>query len=73
MAIGKDIRGLESSLGYCFKDVTYLENALTHLSYTNEQRTRGIRATSNERLEFLGDSLLGTVISEHLYYNFKKH
>ncbi len=73
MSIGKDIFSLQGALGYSFRDISYLERAITHSSYTNEQRTRGIRAESNERLEFLGDAVLQTIISEHLFQNFKKH
>ena len=46
---------LERRLGYRFRDRRYLENALTHSSYANERTGM----TSNERLEFLGDSVLG--------------
>lgn len=73
MSIGKDVLGLQDKLGYFFKDLSYLEQALTHSSYTNEKRTRGIRAESNERLEFLGDAILQAVISEHLFSSYKKH
>ena len=73
MAIGKDILGMQSSIDYRFKDISYLECALTHSSYTNEQRPRGIKAPSNERLEFLGDAILQLVISEYLYSNFSKY
>ena len=73
MAIGKDIFDLSDRIGYSFKDVSLLECALTHVSYTNEQRTRGIVAASNERLEFLGDAVLEIVISEYLYSNFSKY
>ena len=73
MAIGKNIFELEDLLGYKFSDISYLENALTHSSYTNEQRARGITARSNERLEVLGDAILGAVVSEYLYVNFKKY
>lgn len=73
MAIGKDITELSARVGYSFKDISYLELALTHSSYTNEQRSRGIFLPSNERLEFLGDAILQLVISEYLYSNFKKH
>lgn len=73
MAIGKEIIGLQERLGYVFRDISYLELALTHSSYTNEQRSRGILVSSNERLEFLGDAVLELVISEHLYSNYKKH
>ena len=73
MSIGKDVLGLHDAIGYSFHDLSYLEQAMTHSSYTNEQRTRGIRAESNERLEFLGDAVLQLVISEHLFENYKKH
>ncbi len=73
MAIGKDVLMLQEKLGYTFKDISLLDTALTHSSYTNEQRSRGIKAQSNERLEFLGDAVLEIVISEYLYQNFKKY
>ena len=44
-----------------------LECALTHTSYTNEMKARGIRVESNETLEFLGDAVLELVISEELF------
>lgn len=56
---------LEAGLGYTFKDKQLLENALTHSSYANERR--GGRS-SNERLEFLGDSILGFVVANFLYH-----
>ncbi len=59
---------LEEALGYTFEDKSLLENALTHSSYANENRQEG--QTSNERLEFLGDSILGFVVAEFLYRNF---
>lgn len=55
---------LERGLGYRFQDKRLLENALTHSSYANERRDG---RTSNERLEFLGDSILGFVVAEFLY------
>ena len=67
MSIGKNIFELSNSIGYEFKDITLLQNALTHSSYANEQRVRGINYPSNERLEFLGDAVLELLISEHLY------
>ena len=73
MAIGKEIIELENLIGYHFNDISYLELALTHSSYTNEQRSKGILNLSNERLEFLGDSVLELIISEYLYSNFKKY
>ena len=73
MALGKDVLILQDKIGYSFVDVSYLDTALTHSSYTNEQRARGIKANSNERLEFLGDAVLEIVISEYLYDNFKNY
>ena len=59
------MKTLEAKLGYTFRDAGLLENALTHSSYANEHRDRGM--PSNERLEFLGDSILGLVVADHLY------
>ena len=56
---------LEEKLGYGFRDGSLLTNALTHSSYANENRAEG--GSSNERLEFLGDSVLGVVTAEYLY------
>ena len=70
MSLGKDSLELMERILYRFFDLSYLDAALTHLSYTNELRTKGMKAESNERLEFLGDAVLQLVISEHLYSNF---
>lgn len=59
------MRGLEEKLGYRFRDRSLLEHAMTHSSYANEHRGQGL--TSNERLEFLGDSVLGVIVAEHLF------
>lgn len=56
---------LEKKLGYHFRERDLLEHALTHSSYANEHRGAG--ATSNERLEFLGDSVLGMVVADYLF------
>ena len=58
---------LEERLGYTFQNRRLLENALTHSSYANENKAKG--ESSNERLEFLGDSVLGMVVADHLYRN----
>lgn len=55
---------IESKLGYHFADKRLLALAFTHCSYVNESRTA---TQHNERLEFLGDSILGFMISEYLY------
>ena len=57
---------LEEKLGYTFQSPELLENALTHSSCANESRGK---LQSNERLEFLGDSILGMVVAGHLYRN----
>lgn len=56
---------LEKNLGYTFKNKDLLKQALTHSSYANETRTQ-----SNERLEFLGDSVLSLIVSDHIYNRF---
>ncbi len=70
MAIGREITELQERIGYHFSDLSYLENALTHTSYANEQNRRGIRLPSNERLEFLGDAVLEIAVSEYLYTTY---
>lgn len=60
----------EKILGYKFKNISYLKNALTHTSYINEHKN--LPHGSNERMEFLGDSVLGLSVSEFLYKNYKK-
>ena len=62
------IKDLETAIGYRFQNITLLQNALTHSSYANECWHDSLK--SNERLEFLGDSILGMVVAEHLYKTF---
>lgn len=62
------IKDLETAIGYRFKNITLLQNALTHSSYANERWHNSLK--SNERLEFLGDSILGMVVAEYLYKTF---
>ena len=62
------IKNLETAIGYRFKNITLLQNALTHSSYANERWHNSLM--SNERLEFLGDSILGMVVAEYLYHQF---
>ena len=64
----KSLQELESVIGYIFKDKMHLLLALTHSSFANEKRYDGLN--SNERLEFLGDSVLNIVTSEYIYRNF---
>ena len=62
------IKDLETAIGYRFKNISLLQNALTHSSYANERWHNSLK--SNERLEFLGDSILGMVVAEYLYNTF---
>lgn len=62
------IKDLEAAIGYRFSDITLLQNALSHSSYANERYHDSLK--SNERLEFLGDSILGMIVAEYLYRNF---
>ena len=62
------IKDLEEAIGYRFQNIALLQNALTHSSYANERWHNSL--LSNERLEFLGDSILGMVVAEHLYKQF---
>lgn len=62
------IKDLELAIGYQFKNITLLQNALAHSSFANERWHDSLK--SNERLEFLGDSVLGMVVAEFLYCNY---
>ncbi len=62
------IKDLETAIGYRFHNIQLLENALTHSSYANERWHNSL--LSNERLEFLGDSVLGMLVAEYLYRTF---
>lgn len=63
----KDLHLLEQSIGYTFKDINLLKNALTHTSYAYENKVK-----SNEKLEFLGDSILEFISSKYIYNNYPK-
>ena len=58
---------LETKIGYRFRDRSLLETALTHSSYANERH--GAAGESYERLEFLGDSILGHITADFLYHH----
>ena len=59
---------LENRLNYKFNNIKLLENALTHSSYANEVRGG---FSSNERLEFLGDSVLSIIVSDYIYRHYR--
>ena len=62
------IKDLEAAIGYKFHNISLLQNALAHSSYANERWHNSLM--SNERLEFLGDSILGMCVAEYLYTTF---
>ncbi len=62
--------GLENRIGYKYKDIQLLLTALTHSSYANECKPRGETVQYNERLEFLGDSVLSIIVSDYLFKHY---
>ena len=66
------LEALEKAIGYRFRDRSLLIEALTHSSYANELKARKQNAVCNERLEFLGDSVLSIVVSEFLFKKYGK-
>ncbi len=68
MTVSRDIALLQARIGYRFGDEALLVRALTHTSYANEQKTG--RIGSNERLEFLGDSVLSLTVCRYLYSEY---
>ncbi len=63
-----DLAALQEVLGVSFKDLSLLEQALIHSSFLNENP--GVVPASNERLEFLGDAVLGFITAEKLFLDF---
>lgn len=71
MRITKKLEDLQKKIGLEFKNVELLENAFVHRSYHNENREFPL--PSNEKLEFLGDSVLSLVTSVHLYTTYPEY
>lgn len=69
MSEEKAFQQLENEINYSFKDKSLLQVALTHSSYCNENRKKGF-TQSNERSEFLGDSVLSLITAEFLFTKF---
>ena len=67
----QNLKNLEKTIGYCFNDKSIIINALTHSSYANENRMSGKACECNERLEFLGDSVLSLIVAEYIFRKFK--
>ncbi len=61
------MESLEKRLDYKFNNIKLLKNALVHSSYANEKRGN---THSNERLEFLGDSVLSVIVAEHIFNKY---
>lgn len=66
----RPINELEEKIGYIFTNKDVLRNALTHSSYSNEHKSQNCQC--NERIEFLGDSVLSLVVSKYIYSRFYK-
>lgn len=64
----EDLTEFQEKIGYTFKRIHYLEQALTHSSYANEGRKH---LKNNERLEFLGDSVLSVIVARYLFLTYK--
>ncbi|MCQ2435571.1 MAG: ribonuclease III [Clostridia bacterium] len=63
-----DLNAIEKAIGYTFKDEALIRRAVTHSSFSNECRDGS--GDCNEKLEFLGDSLLSAIVSEYLYKSY---
>ncbi len=68
--MARSLEELQSRMGYRFREIGYLERALTHSSYSNETGARNHHLLCNERLEFLGDSVLSLITSDYLYARY---
>ena len=66
--IMEQLAELEQKIGYQFRNPALLQQALTHSSYANEGKKHG---KNNERLEFLGDSVLSVIVAKHLFLTYK--
>lgn len=65
--MSRNYEELEQTIGYAFNNKSFLKQALIHKSYTNESGSKHPNIDCNERLEFLGDSVLSLVVSSYLY------
>jgi len=60
----------EERIGYKYQNIDLLVDALTHSSFANEMKPKGEIVVFNERLEFLGDSVLSIIVSDYLYHKY---
>lgn len=70
-SFSKSIAPLEVSIGYAFRKKSLLKEAVTHKSFAHERRKESI--LFNERMEFLGDSVLSIIISDYLYHAYPEY
>jgi len=64
------IEALQSDIGYTYKNIELLRTAMTHSSYCNETKHGKQRLQDNERLEFLGDSVLSVLVSDYIFNSY---
>ena len=65
------LRSFAKKMGHEYKNIYLLAAALTHSSYANEMKSKGVKAECNERLEFLGDAVLSLITSEYIYLKLR--
>ncbi len=65
-----DFKAFQANIDYQIIHKNFFINALTHRSFLKTKGTAGVKLTSNERLEYLGDAVLDAVVAEYLYKNF---
>lgn len=69
----KELSPLQQKLKYEFHNISFLNNALTHKSFANESKDKKLYIEDNERLEFLGDAILGYIITDFLMEKFPNY
>lgn len=67
----KQVCDFAKKIGREYKNISLLTTALTHSSYSNEMKSKGIKSECNERLEFLGDAVLSLITSEYIYLKLR--
>ena len=72
-AAEKEVFGFAEKIEYKYRNISLLKTALTHSSYSNEMKSKGVKLECNERLEFLGDTVLSLITSEYIYLKLKDY
>lgn len=67
----ENVRDFAKKIGHEYKNISLLTTALTHSSYSNEMKSKGVKSECNERLEFLGDAVLSIITSEYIYLKLR--